>query len=115
MPYTLGIKIDGTRITDDDAKIIALSIMGLAYADIYKVTFINVHCISNKVSALYGLFGITKNICELIVMGELNGFSHYCYVNGIDILDKEERRRLQELRPRLLRESKRLDLNVTTL
>ncbi len=110
MPYTLGITIDGTRITDDDAKIIGLSIMGISYKSIAKVTFINEHCIRNKVSALYGLLDTEKNITALTLLGELNKFDHYCHVNGNDILNEGERRRLTALNPRILREGKRLRL-----
>ena len=113
MPYTLGITIDGTGVTDDDAKIIGLSIMGLEYSEIADVTFINLRCIHNKVSLLYGILCTRKTIAALIVLGKLYGFDHYCYVNGKDILDAAERQRLHKINPRLLRENKHLDIVIT--
>jgi hypothetical protein len=111
MPYTLGITIDGTRITDDDAKIIGLSIMGISYKSIAKVTFINEHCIRNKVSALYGLLDTReKHYRSYAAWRAKQVRTIYCHVNGNDILNADERRRLTALKPRILREVKRLRL-----
>lgn len=113
MPYNLNITIDSTGISDDDAKIISLSLMGLPYKKISAVTFINPHCVRNKVSALYGMLRTEKCINALTVLGELNGFDHYGYVDGKDLFTPEERQRLVALKPSLLHDERRLQVLVT--
>lgn len=113
MPYTLGITIDGTRITDDAAKIIALSAAGLVYEKITAVTFFNQHRIHKEVSQTYGLLGCDKGIAALVLLSKFNGFDLYGYVNGKDVLDADERRRLNEIKPRILCEPRRISLLFT--
>lgn len=115
MPYTLGITIDGTRITDDTAKIIALSAAGLVYEKITAVTFFNQHRIHKEVSQTYGLLDCDKGITALVLLSKFNGFDCYGYVYGKDILDKDERRRFNEIKPRVLCDDRRIKLVFTTV
>jgi hypothetical protein len=114
MPTILNITINGTGISDDDAKIISLSLMGLPYSKISMITFINPRCLRNKVSALYSVLRTEKCINALTVEGALNGFDHYGYVDGVDVLTAEERSRLHQLKPALLCHKKRLQLKLVT-
>lgn len=94
MPYSLGIMIDGTRITDLDAKIIGLLIRGLSNPQIFAVLFIKPPTIYNHCTSLYGLLGIEHCTNALTYRGQKNGYDLNCHVNGNDVLDEDERRRL---------------------
>ena len=109
MPYTLGIKINGTCITDDDTKIIALLLYGLTRAKIGQVIFINSRCMDNKISALYGHLGIVEHCINALMREALkNGFDHYGFVNGKDVLSPDERMRLKVIAPHLFNETSKL-------
>lgn len=101
MSHKLGITIQGTGISDQDAKILALYLTGLGNKEIYTVTFISVKNIHNKVSFMYQMFRTPKIPTALTGLATLDGFDHYCYVNGVDVLDEHERQRLEALRPHL--------------
>jgi len=108
MPYTLGITLDGNSITDKSAKIIGLLVMGLCYVQIQQVIYINPRCLCNEVSDVYGRLRCAKDHSTLIFIALTNGYNHYCCVNGKDILDADERKRLVALNPRILQLNKRL-------
>ena len=87
--------------------------MGLSNDKVTSCLVIKESNLYNEVSDLYGKLGISKCLTELIMAGLLNGFNHYGFVNGINVLDADERRRLQKLNPRLLREPISLQVTLT--
>jgi len=100
MSYTLGIRIDGCRIKDRDAKFIALIIYSLTYEEIHQVLGYAEKTVRNCVSDLYGLLDV-PNQKGLIRIARLHGFGLGGTVYGRDILEPYERKCLLAKVPRL--------------
>ena len=108
MSHTLGIKIDGTRISDEDAKIIGLYIMGFGNPEVNQIIYLALPTIHNKASNLYNLFDTFKTPTALSALALHYGFDHYGCVNGIDVFTPQERERILAFKPLPLRQTCRL-------
>lgn len=112
MPSTLGIKIDGIPLTDEQAKLIALYIMGLSNKEISGCLFLKPSYLRNLASALYGLLDSGKSPQGLARRGERGGFDGYGHSDGIDVLSARERRWIEQNVPRLALEKEILLIKV---
>lgn len=102
MPYSLGIKLNNVRISNNLAKIISLSMVGLSYEEISLVTTIKESVIRNEVSLAYGLFDTQRCINALVYLAYVNEFTYDLQANGVVVLDDYEMYRLKKHMPRLL-------------
>ena len=115
MDYTLGVRINGDKISDQAAKIITLKLRGLSNGHIANVTFIKKGTIYPIISNLYALLGIEHELCLLKYEALKSGFDYKCKWNGVDLLTPAELQRLYREVPRLLHEKTELIITVHQL
>jgi hypothetical protein len=101
MSYELNVRLDGNKIEDHVAKIIALSINGCTYEEIQAVALIKMSIIYNEVSKLYSLLGLPKGINVLNDYALNHGFDYQYRFDKRDILTKEDIQRGREFVPRI--------------
>ena len=104
MSYSLGIRIDGARIKDDDARIIALLIYGLSYKIIGDIMDYEAKTVRNHVSKLYGDLELESEVNALLRKAHAYGFDFEGNCYSQSVLDKADRARLERFAPQVKKE-----------
>jgi hypothetical protein len=98
----MGVMINNTRISNNLAKIISLSMVGLSYKKIDEVLTITEQVIRNEVSQAYGQLATERCINALLYLAYTHGFTYDLQVNGVVVLADYELIRLKKHVPRLI-------------
>ncbi len=105
LSYDLGVRINGDKISDEGAKIIALLLRGALRYEIANATFIKKKDIYTIVCDLYGYLGIESQLNVLLHDAVKSGFDYQFKYLGKDIFTPAELARVYEKIPRFQNET----------
>ena len=102
MPRKLGITVNNIPLTDEEAKLISLYIIGLNNKKAGSVVLLSARYLRNIAWRLYGL--LDTQACAHGLAGKARefGFDSKGNFKDIDLFSKDERERLYQVAPELL-------------
>ncbi len=100
MSYLLGIRIDGARIKDEDARLICFMIEGLTYLEASDCMDYEVSTVRNHICNLYGCLEVPSEIQCLLAKCKQFGFEEGGRYKNTRVLTRADINRMHRIAPR---------------